>query len=38
VAAYLPGNEMELLTKEGKEKGVSKNQVLINLVAKRINK
>jgi hypothetical protein len=29
---------MELLTKEGKEKGVSKNQVLRNLIAKHINK
>jgi len=35
---YLPDNGMEFLTKEGKEKGVSKNQVPRNLIAKRINK
>jgi hypothetical protein len=29
---------MDFLTKEGKEKGVSKNQVLRNLIAKRVNK
>jgi len=38
MTAYLSDDEMEFLTKKAKEKGISKNQVLRNLIAKRINK
>ena len=38
MTAYLSDDEMEFLTKESKEKGVSKNQVIRNLIAKHINK
>ncbi len=38
MTAYLSDDEMEFLTKEAKEKGISKNQVLRNLIAKEINK
>ncbi len=38
MTAYLSDDEMWFLTKEAKEKGISKNQVLRNLIAKEINK
>ena len=37
MTAYLSDYEMEFLTKEAKKKGVSKNQVLRNLIARQIN-
>jgi ribbon-helix-helix protein, copG family len=38
MTAYLSDDEMGFLTKEAKEKGISKNQVLRNLIAKQINR
>lgn len=38
MTAYLSDDEMGFLTKEDKEKGINKNQVLRNLVAKEISK
>lgn len=37
MTAYLSNDEMEFLTKQAKEKGISKNQVLRNLIAKQIS-
>ena len=37
MTAYLSNDEREFLTKQAKEKGISKNQVLRNLIAKQIS-
>ena len=36
MTAYLSDDEMEFLAKQAKEKGISKNQVLRNLITKQI--
>lgn len=37
MTAYLSDDEMEFLIKEAKEKGISKNQVLRNLITRQMN-
>ena len=37
MTAYLSDDEMEFLAKQAKEKGISKNQVLRNLITKQIS-
>ena len=37
MTVYLSDDEMDFITKEAKEKGISKNQVLRNLIAKQVS-
>jgi len=37
MTAYLSDDEMEFLAKEAKEKGISKNQILRNLITRQMN-
>ena len=37
MTVYLSDEEMDFITKEAKERGISKNQVLRNLIAKQVS-
>ena len=37
MTVYLSDDEMDFIAKEAKEKGISKNQVLRNLIAKQVS-